>query len=288
MKILIVGASGLVGSNCLKYFTLNNFDCLGTHFSSITEQTIYFNTLNPSVEELEQIATFNPEVILHCGALTYVDYCEDHVEESYEKTVQSTINLVKLAKQYQSKFIYISTDYVFDGQKGMYSEEDTINPLSVYGEHKYQGEEVVKNSGLDYLIVRVAKVFGHESRQKNFVARLAKTIEDTGQLSWKAFTDQETTAVDAWDIAKAIYLLLVCNKSGYYHLGYGQMLSAYDITMKVAQHYPEAQINVDKITKEDFKQAADRPALGGLSNKKFLKEFPNFQFKTIEDYLNER
>lgn len=288
MKVCIVGASGLVGSNVFRYFKLNNIPSIGSHLSQPTDETFYYNTLNPESDELEQIFTFQPDVIIHCGALTHVDYCEENEKESYEKTVQSTINLLKIAKNLKAKFVYISTDYVFDGEKGEYNEEDEVKPLSVYGNHKLMAEDLVRDSGLEWLIVRVAKVFGHEINEKNFVARLAKTIEDTNTLTWNGFTDQWTTAIDAWDIAKALYLLLVSGKTGLYHLSYGELFTAYDITMKVANHYPNATINVKPITQADFQQVAQRPEKGGLSNSKFLSEFPNFQFKTIEDYLSER
>jgi len=288
MKILIVGASGLVGSNTLRYFKANNLNVVGTHYSFETNQTVYFNTLQLDQAENFDVHEFKPNVIIHCGALTHVDYCEDHVEESYEKTVQSTKNLLEIAQELNAKFVYISTDYVFDGKKGLYQEEDKTNPLSTYGHHKLEAELAVKQAKVSHLIVRVAKVFGHEKRDKNFVARLAKTIEETGEIKWKAFTDQYTTAVDAWDIAKALYLLLITDKTGVYHLGYGENMNAYDITMKVVNHFSNVNATIDQITKSDFKQTADRPQKGGLSNEKFLAEFPGFQFKTIENYLTER
>ncbi len=288
MKVLIVGASGLVGSNTLQYFTLQNQVVIGTHYSYPTPQTRFLNTLDLQNSENFSYSTFQPNVIIHCGALTHVDYCEDHEEESYQKTVQSTINLLSIAKEYNSKFVYISTDYVFDGKKGPYAETDIVNPLSVYGHHKLKAENLVIKSGLDHLIVRVAKVFGHEERQKNFIARLAKGIEDTGSITWNAFTDQYTTAINAMDIARALYELIQSNKEGIYHLSYGEYMNAYEMTMKVVSHYENVDAKIGQITKEDFKQVAERPALGGLKNSKFLNEFPDFIFTTIEDYLSER
>src|SRR5690606_41675199 len=84
---------------------------------------------------------WKPDVIVHCGALTHVDYCETNQEESYQKTVVSTHNLVAIAKACGSRFVYLSTDYVFDGEHGPYRETDPVNPISIYGAHKLQAEQ---------------------------------------------------------------------------------------------------------------------------------------------------
>src|ERR1700744_652237 len=132
MKIFISGASGLVGSNCLKHFTEQGWEAAGSYYSYKTDDTVFYDTLNPEHADNFNVVGFAPDVIVHCGALTHVDYCETHIEESYEKTVQSTINLIKLAKSCNSRMVYISTDYVFDGKDGPYKENAPVNPLSVY------------------------------------------------------------------------------------------------------------------------------------------------------------
>ena len=94
MKIFISGASGLVGGNCLKHFTEMGCTVVGSYFSYPTTDTVFYDTLVPGNQLNFNIVAFAPDVIVHCGALTHVDYCETHPEESYEKTVQSTKNLI--------------------------------------------------------------------------------------------------------------------------------------------------------------------------------------------------
>src|SRR6478752_7514177 len=107
MKVFIIGASGLVGSNCLRYFTHNDWECVGTFFSYETDDTVFFDTLNLDNEENFDVRSFQPDVIVHCGALTHVDYCEEHPEESYEKTVTSTKNIIELAAELNTKLVFI-------------------------------------------------------------------------------------------------------------------------------------------------------------------------------------
>ena len=104
MKVFIAGASGLVGSNCMKHFSQQGWDVKGSYFSYPTEGTVYYNTLEPENESNFDVIAYNPDIIVHCGALTHVDYCEEHEEESYQKTVQSTKNLIALAKKMQCTF----------------------------------------------------------------------------------------------------------------------------------------------------------------------------------------
>jgi len=272
MKVVVIGASGLVGGNCLNFMNEQKWNVVGTYFSYAALNTCFYDTLNPSNHNNFDIKGFNPDVIIHCGALTHVDYCESNSEESWEKTVKSTLEVIELCKQTSAKMVYISTDYVFDGIAGPYSEDAVPKPVNIYGEHKLEAEVAVQASGLEHLIVRVAKVFGD--------------LKD-GQLKWNGFTDQYTTAINAHDIARALYHLLSDNKTGTYHLSYGEYFNAYELVMKVVSCFPEANAEIGQITKADFKQDADRPPLGGLKNEKFKKEYPNFKFTSIENYLKE-
>src|SRR5690606_2364655 len=129
MKVFVAGASGLVGSNCVRHFKEQGWEVQGSYFSFPVEDNVFYNTLKPSDPENFDIISYRPDVIVHCGALTHVDYCESHEEESYEKTVQSTKNLITVAKSCGAQFVYISTDYVFDGENGPYTEDTPVNPL---------------------------------------------------------------------------------------------------------------------------------------------------------------
>ena len=99
MKVFIAGASGLVGNNCMRHFSEQGWEVKGSYFSFPTADTVFFNTLEPEHPDNFDLKDWNPDVIVHCGALTHVDYCESHEEESHLKTVQSTRNLLALARR---------------------------------------------------------------------------------------------------------------------------------------------------------------------------------------------
>jgi len=285
MKIFISGASGLVGGNCMKHFKEKGTEVLGTHYSFPTEETVFYDTLNPDDERNPDVDRFAPDVIVHCGALTHVDYCEDHEEESYLKTVKSTENLLSLAERLKAKFVFISTDYVFDGKDGPYTEDAPTNPLSVYARHKLEGERLVNSSKLDSLILRVTNVFGNEIRSKNFVARILEQIKEGKELTLKVPVDQYATPINAYDIARAMYLLLSASKTGLYHLAASDFINRKELCEIILKHFPGHPYEMNPMLTKDLNQKALRPLKGGLLANKFLAEFPTFKFQTVNEFL---
>lgn len=285
-RVLIIGASGLVGSNCLKYLrNQDDFEVKGTYFSFKIEGLHFFDTLNPDNSKNFDIESFKPTHILHAGALTHVDYCESHQEESYLKTVQSTKNILILAERLQSKVIYISTDYVFDGLSGPYDENAEVNPLSIYAKHKLEAEMLVRNQSPQNLILRVTNVYGDEARNKNFVARLFEMGTNNEEATLNLPVDQYATPVNALDVAKAFFLLLKDNKSGIYNIASTDYLNRVQLAQKVMSHFPNSQVSIIAKYTSDLNQPALRPLQGGLKSSKLLSEYPYFYFSGVDEYL---
>lgn len=288
MKIFISGASGLVGGNCQKHFEAQGIEVIGSHFSYATPDTVPFDTLNLDKSDNFDVVNFAPDVIVHCGALTHVDYCEQNPEESYTKTVQSTLNLMELAQRTKSKFVFISTDYVFDGVDGPYKETDALNPLSIYGKHKLEAEHAVIASGLDYLILRVTNVYGEEIRNKNFIARIIEQCQNGQKLNLKLPYDQFASPTNAYDIARAMYVLLQANKQGIYHICSSDFMNRVELAMKVIAYFPNAAYHLEAVDTASLQQPAARPLIGGFVKAKFVSEFPEFTFTSVDNYLQEK
>lgn len=290
MNIFILGASGLVGGNCLNYFrTFSHLNVVGSHFSYATQQTVPFNTLNLNDSNNFDLDAFQPNVLVHCGALTWVDYCEQNPEESYQKTVESTKNAIELAKKHKAKLVYISTDYVFDGTEGPYAEDHAVNPISIYGKHKLEAEQLVVNElGTNSLVLRITNVYGDEERNKNFVARLIDTINKHEPTELKLPSDQYATPVNAADIARAMYLLLIDDRSGIYNIASTDFVNRVQLANLVIKHFPQHQVKVVPVTTAEFNPPAPRPLLGGLVTKKFMDLYPTFHFTNVDDYVRKK
>lgn len=289
MKIIILGASGLVGSNCLNYFkTKSDVEVVGTYFSYPTADTVKFNTLDLNDPDNFDIDSFKPDVILHCGALTWVDYCEEHVDESYQKTVQSTLNAISLANKYDAKLVFISTDYVFDGTSGPYTEDAATNPLNVYAKHKLEAETKVRELVKQHLILRITNVYGDEERNKNFIARMLDNVKQDKEMELKLPFDQYATPVNAADIARAMYLLLNDKKTGVYNIASTDFLNRIQLADHVLKYFPQNKVSLIPVSTQEFNPPATRPLIGGLVTAKFLSEYPNFHFTNVDDYIRKK
>jgi len=288
MNIFIIGASGLIGGNCLHHFKQQGgVNVVGSYFSYKAANTVFFDTLKPQNLQNYDIKSFKPDVIIHCGALTYVDHCETHEAESYEKTVQSTQNVIQLCKQLNAKMVYLSTDYVFDGKEGPYDEAAKVNPLSIYGKHKLEAESAIQKELSDYLIIRITNPYGDEERNKNFVARIVEKLKAGEALQLTLPFDQYATPTNALDIAKAIFLLLKDNKRGIYHIANTDYMNRPQLAQSVLDHFPNAKAELTPISTKELNQPAKRPLKGGLISAKFLKEYPDFRFSNVDEYLKE-
>jgi dTDP-4-dehydrorhamnose reductase len=287
MKVFIAGASGLVGSNCLKHFTEQGWEVVGSYFSYEVPGTVYYNTLEPGDERNFDIQAFQPDVIVHCGAMTHVDNCELQPDDSYRQTVQSTKNLVAVAKDCNARFVYMSTDYVFDGTDGPYVEEDKVNPISVYGRHKLEAEQYTLNEIAGTLVLRVTNIYGHEARGKNFVARIVQQCKDKQKLTLKLPYDQYACPTNAWDIARSMFLLLRDGKTGIYHIGGTDYCNRVQLALRVLQYFPDAEYDLIPLSTDELKQPAARPLIGGFVTMKFNREYPDFLFGNVDSFLKE-
>lgn len=285
MKVFISGASGLVGGNCLKHFTEQGWNAIGSYYSFKTDNTVFYDTLNPAHPDNFDVVAFAPDVIVHCGALTHVDYCESHEDESYQKTVQSTINLIALARACNARMVYISTDYVFDGHNGPYREDAPVNPLSVYARHKLLGEQLALSELQNTLVLRVTNVYGNEIRGKNFVARIADQCIKKQKLTLTLPYDQYASPANAWDIARAMFVLLRDGKAGVYNIGGTDYMNRVELALRVLSYFPDAEYDLIPISTADMKQPAARPLLGGFVKMKFSNEYPDFLFGNIDSYV---
>lgn len=260
----------------------------GSYFSYATDDTVFYNTLEPSHPDNYNVAAWQPDVIVHCGALTHVDYCETHEEESYQKTVQSTINLIALAKQCNARMVYISTDYVFDGKNGPYKEDAPVNPISIYGRHKLEAEQAVLKEIPNSLVLRITNVYGNEVRGKNFVARIIDQCVNNQKLTLKLPYDQFASPTNAWDIARAMFVLLRDNKAGIYHIGGSDFMNRVELALRVLEYFPGAQYDLIPTDTPSLNQPAARPLIGGFVKAKFSSEYPDFLFGTVDSYLSEK
>lgn len=248
MKILVTGASGQLGQDVvlLLYEFGHEVKSCGRSDLDIADQ-----------QQCEKvIGEYRPEGIIHCAAYTAVDAAEDDVHGAYRINASGTRNIAVAAEKVGSKLVYISTDYVFEGQADRpYREYDNTAPQTVYGESKRAGEVLAQTLNSKYFIVRTSWVYGQYGG--NFVKTMLKLGAEKDSLS--VVHDQIGSPTYAVDLARFLLQLIQTEKYGIYHASNSGHCSWHEFAQAIFET-AGLQVNVLPVTTEQFPRPAKRPA----------------------------
>jgi len=226
-KILILGASGFLGSVAYSFFRNKSYECVGTSFRN--DQNSLIQTDLTEEGELEKVLNqTNPEIVMNCTNLG--GFQSKNPEQI--KRVNFGIN-ESLSQNFNGKIVTFSTDYVFDGKKGDYTELDEPNPLNIYGRTRLLGENVLMNSGKDVLILRTALVYG--GKIKSYVKFVHDNLKGGKEID--AWPDVITTPTHIEDICNSLNNLLNENARGIYHVAGSEKLSRYEFAVRIAKYF---------------------------------------------------
>jgi len=279
MKVLITGANGLLGQHLTKLLLDKNYQVVATGrgesrlpFEPSGNYTYHTMDIANAFDTYAIMSREQPDVVVHAAAMTQVDDCEKQPELCERINVQGTAQILTDAETFSSHFIYISTDFVFDGEKGNYSEEEDTNPISLYGFTKLQAESMVQVSDIPFAIVRTCLVYGNllKGTRSNIVSWVKESLEQDKTI--QVVSDQLRTPTYVGDLAKGIALIIEQKATGIYHISGKDWLTPYDIALKTAQQF---QLDASKIVKVDastFKQPGRRPLKTGFVIEKARKE----------------
>lgn len=235
-KILITGGSGMLGSN-LSFLWANDFEVasVDTNPMPLPNVRSFCLDLRDGLKTKKTVREIFPQVIIHTAALTNVDYCEANPREAYLLNVEATRNLLEACRDIGRQFVYISTDFVFDGVKGRYNEDDKTNPLNVYGKTKLEGERAVIESGLNFLVVRTSIYGWNVLPKESFVETIINRLRQGQALT--PFADQEFTPIYTETLGEIILDLLKRQKNGLYHIASSEIVSKYKFATLVAEEF---------------------------------------------------
>jgi len=234
-RILITGGSGLLGSNLVRRLG-SAFDVYATYYSHPAFMPDgRFVPLDIRDEKMVRsvFQTVRPRLVIHTAALADVDYCEEHPKEARAINVDGTENVTKASQKIGARLIHISTDSVFDGEKGMYREEDTPSPVNVYGRTKLEGEKRVLDLSFDSIIIRTA-FYGRSLHGGTSLAEWVITSLRDGN-SIPGFTDVFFSPLFLGDLIEIIMKMYRQDISGVYHVGSREGCSKYHFGVKLAE-----------------------------------------------------
>jgi len=282
-KILVTGSAGLIGTQIVKDLLGNHkqvYSCynktkpeLGiiTHLD-LTKKDDIVNTMN----------RIKPDVVIHLGAMTDVELCETETELAKKINTDATEILALESEKYNTFFVYMSTDYVFDGKVGMKKENDKTNPINFYGKSKLDGERVFKKITTPNVIVRTSTPFGIHSKKISFPIWVKKNLELEKEIS--VVVDQYTSPSYVPNISKMIIEIIERKITGIIHLAGATKISRYDFAVQISKiiNANKQFLKLTKMDQMDWK--AQRPADSSLNvskANKILKSKP----EKIEDSL---
>jgi len=272
MKILIIGSKGMLGTDLMQELSKTDFEILGWDIQDIdiTKE-----------EDMPSIEQENPDIIINCAAYTNVDGAETEKEKCYAVNVTGVKNLVNACKKLNIPLVQISTDYVFNGEKQGYDENDEKDPINYYGKTKAEGEDLIIKNLKKYYIIRTSWLFGKNG--KNFVETIIRLCNKKDEI--KVVNDQIGSPTYTKDLSKEI--INIINKMdkykyGIYHLTNSDKCSWFEFAQEIAK-LSKAKCKIKQCTTEEFPKLARRPKFSILNNNK-TEKLRSWK-EALEEYL---
>ncbi len=280
MKLLITGASGLFGSKLAELAIRKNY----TVYSVYSQHPPTYGTpIQLDISDKKHVETtfkqVNPKIVVHAAALTDVDKYELEKKLAWKINVDGTDNVVEASKKSQAFLVYISTDYVFDGETGMYKENDSAAPINYYGLTKLKAEEHVKKLG-EYCIARASVIYGSipAAGKVNFALWLTNKLKRKEEV--KIVTDQWNSPTLNTNLAEMVLEIVERKIKGTYHLAGATRINRYDFSKLIARKFNlDTNLITPNLTKE-FSWTAKRPKDSSLNIEKAQHALKNKPLKT--------
>jgi len=268
LKILLTGCNGLLGQRVVQCMPAN------VHITGVDQdEQVYihgehFKYIRLDITDRKSVKCLIDEIapawIINAAAYTDVDGCETNKEICWRVNVEGVENLVKSARKVKAKFIHISTDYIFDGKKELYKEDDKPSPLSYYGRAKLASENIVRASGIEGAILRTSTLYDIDTLKagKNFPLWVVQNLQKRNII--KIVTDQWGNPTLARNLASAVWRIITLNRSGVYHTAGRDNMSRYTFARRIADIFGLDDFLIQPITTTELGQAAKRPLKIGI------------------------
>jgi dTDP-4-dehydrorhamnose reductase len=286
LRLLITGASGLLGSKLVRVAIASGHEVHSLYFQhplleghpqrlDITDQAAVGKTLADKL----------PEVVIHAASITDLDLCEQNPELAYRANATATGFLAEACRKVGIFLIYVSTDYVFDGKRGNYSEDDEPNPVNVYGKSKFLGELEVMRKAEDFCIARTSVVFGwgreHRPNFATWVYEKCRAAQQTNVV-----TDQYATPTLNSNLARMLLESAERRMNGTFHLSGSTRVNRYEFAVLLARKFGFDEKLLTPVKAEAIQWIARRPFDSSLNVAKAQKSFNN-KPNTVDEALSE-
>ncbi|MEC7850104.1 MAG: dTDP-4-dehydrorhamnose reductase [Candidatus Neomarinimicrobiota bacterium] len=277
--ILITGASGQLGMSLKRIFNSKYEIISTTGNNNPTGSSMHLDVTNPMLFK-EVMETTNPDLVINLAALTNVDLCEKNPELAYSINIGGMDNLVNAFK---GPIIHVSTDYVFDGEDGPYKEEDTTNPLNVYGLSKLESEKLLLDHSENSLVIRSNVIYDYSSKSEaSFLNWVVDSLTQEKEIN--VVEDQWNNPTWTGSLAVVIDRAIDTQLTGLVHWGDGDLVSRFDFANKIADVFNLKKSLIKPILTSELNQTAKRPLKSGLKSD-YAQNILNLEPPTIKECL---
>lgn len=273
MKILVTGASGLLGSKITELALSEGCEV----YSAYNQHSIYYGfPIKMDLADLDSckhvFENIKPEAVVHSAALTNVDLCEVEKDTAWRINVNGTESVARLCREFNCFMVFISTDYVFNGERGLYAEKDKPDPINYYGYTKLKAEEVIKMILDDYCIVRASVIFGSKpaAGKINFALWVLDNLKQGKKIN--VVIDQINSPTLNTNLAETILEILGRRLVGLYHVAGATPISRYDFACVLAEEFKLEKELIQPTTSDKINWIARRPRNTSLNVMKAQKE----------------
>jgi len=277
-RVLVCGSNGLLGQRLAWLFNgKSEFEVLHTshHRSFVREDALIDYTqldVSNKSDVKSLVTSYRPDVILNAAAIANVDLCEKEREQAWKVNVTAVENLVEICRRIDAKLVHVSTDYVFDGKAGHYTEEDRANPINYYGKTKLAGENVIISGGIDYAILRTILIYGAGIKVKNnFGLWVVNNLNERKPI--RCVDDQISNPTHVYDVAVAMKKVVEHDITGLFHVCGAETISRYDFAMKTAEIFGFDSSSIQRSKTSDIQRPAQRPLNTSFIFEKAKKAF---------------
>ncbi len=289
MKILITGATGLIGRQLSSMAVNFGYEVYSVQHKSKPEsgKPIELN-INDTTTIENCFKRVKPDAIIHLAALTNVDQCETERELALEVNAKAVETIAKEANKYSSHLVHVSTDYVFDGEQGMYREGDKPNPLNWYGESKLRGEDAVQRYASSWCIARTSTPYGLHPNKKSFPVLVAEKLASGKEM--QVLEDQYTSPTYVSNLARMLIEIAERKYQGIIHVSGSSRLSRLDLAKLLANKLDLNGNLLRPIKMREIKWVAKRPRDSSLDVNKAisaLKAKPESIEQSLESFCKE-
>lgn len=265
MKIILLGASGQLGSEWQTYMDVTEHDdVVFLPYTSTQLDITHYREVSNELREQQ------PDVVINCAAFTDVDGAEEHRKKAQKINVEAVLYLAELSQELEYQLVHYSTDYVFPGYRqdrralpDGYPEDHSINPVNWYGRTKWEGEQAIRNTNDDHLVIRISWLCGQYG--SNFIKTMLKLGRERDKV--QVVNDQWGSPTYAGNVVKNTYNLIQEEQRGTFHLTSGGLITWHDLATEAFER-SDIDVEVEAVPSEEFQTRADRPFYSKLDTSK--------------------